>query len=123
MFMIINFDCLRSMIRGFFYVFLLTQRTCHEIIHRQRITGFSRISGSFLVINVSENPSTVNADECLMTRLQEMSLDYHFSVEQEVGSSTCSFFGFNGKQIVRSHSIYRHLTARHYFKNVISFLD
>ncbi|KAL8526117.1 hypothetical protein ACS0TY_015371 [Phlomoides rotata] len=38
----------------------------------------------------------VNADECLMTRLQQMSLDYHFSVEQEVGSSTCSFFGFNG---------------------------
>ncbi|CAL9047750.1 glucomannan 4-beta-mannosyltransferase 1-like isoform X2 [Musa acuminata AAA Group] len=38
----------------------------------------------------------VNADECLLTRLQEMSLDYHFSVEQEVGSSTYSFFGFNG---------------------------
>ncbi|CAA0829721.1 Glucomannan 4-beta-mannosyltransferase 9 [Striga hermonthica] len=38
----------------------------------------------------------VNADECLMTRLQEMSLHYHFGVEQEVGSSTCSFFGFNG---------------------------
>ncbi|RWR79383.1 mannan synthase 1-like protein [Cinnamomum micranthum f. kanehirae] len=38
----------------------------------------------------------VNADECLMTRLQEMSLDYHFNVEQEVGSSTYSFFGFNG---------------------------
>ncbi|KAK1392134.1 Mannan synthase [Heracleum sosnowskyi] len=38
----------------------------------------------------------VNADECLMTRLQEMSLNYHFSVEQEVGSSTCQFFGFNG---------------------------
>ncbi|XP_058207951.1 glucomannan 4-beta-mannosyltransferase 1-like [Rhododendron vialii] len=38
----------------------------------------------------------VNADECLMTRLQEMSLDYHFSVEQEVGSSMYSFFGFNG---------------------------
>lgn len=31
-----------------------------------------------------------------MTRLQEMSLDYHFNVEQEVGSSTYSFFGFNG---------------------------
>ncbi|KAI7996145.1 Glucomannan 4-beta-mannosyltransferase 1 [Camellia lanceoleosa] len=30
----------------------------------------------------------VNADECLMTCLQEMSLDYHFSVEQEVGSLT-----------------------------------
>lgn len=39
----------------------------------------------------------VNADECLMTRLQEMSLDYHFNVEQEVGSSTYQFFGFNGK--------------------------
>ncbi|KAF7149263.1 hypothetical protein RHSIM_Rhsim03G0091800 [Rhododendron simsii] len=38
----------------------------------------------------------INADECLMTRLQEMSLDYHFSVEQEVGSSMYSFFGFNG---------------------------
>ncbi|KAE9465459.1 hypothetical protein C3L33_02630, partial [Rhododendron williamsianum] len=40
--------------------------------------------------------SQINADECLMTRLQEMSLDYHFSVEQEVGSSMYSFFGFNG---------------------------
>ncbi|KAG5557111.1 hypothetical protein RHGRI_007396 [Rhododendron griersonianum] len=38
----------------------------------------------------------VNADECLMTRMQEMSLDYHFSVEQEVGSATYAFFGFNG---------------------------
>ncbi|CAD5194637.1 unnamed protein product [Musa acuminata subsp. malaccensis] len=28
----------------------------------------------------------VNSDECLMTRIQEMSLDYHFAVEQEVGS-------------------------------------
>jgi len=32
----------------------------------------------------------------MMTRLQEMSLDYHFTVEQEVGSSTHAFFGFNG---------------------------
>ncbi|KAL6963494.1 Glucomannan 4-beta-mannosyltransferase 9 [Sarracenia purpurea var. burkii] len=38
----------------------------------------------------------VNADECLMTRMQEMSLDYHFTVEQEVGSATYAFFGFNG---------------------------
>ncbi|XP_075646212.1 glucomannan 4-beta-mannosyltransferase 9-like [Castanea sativa] len=38
----------------------------------------------------------VNADECLMTRMQEMSLDYHFTVEQEVGSATYNFFGFNG---------------------------
>ncbi|KAH8505775.1 hypothetical protein H0E87_012836 [Populus deltoides] len=39
---------------------------------------------------------SMNADECLMTRMQEMSLDYHFTVEQEVGSSTYAFFGFNG---------------------------
>ncbi|KAI5078911.1 hypothetical protein GOP47_0006582 [Adiantum capillus-veneris] len=38
----------------------------------------------------------VNSDECLMTRMQEMSLHYHFSVEQEVGSTTHAFFGFNG---------------------------
>lgn len=38
----------------------------------------------------------VNSDECLMTRMQEMSLDYHFTVEQEVGSATYAFFGFNG---------------------------
>ncbi|MQM05893.1 hypothetical protein Taro_038710 [Colocasia esculenta] len=38
----------------------------------------------------------VNADECLMTRIQEMSMDYHFKVEQESGSSTHAFFGFNG---------------------------
>ncbi|XAR52287.1 Glucomannan 4-beta-mannosyltransferase [Bertholletia excelsa] len=38
----------------------------------------------------------VNSDECLMTRMQEMSLDYHFTVEQEVGSVTYAFFGFNG---------------------------
>ncbi|THU45724.1 hypothetical protein C4D60_Mb02t21010 [Musa balbisiana] len=38
----------------------------------------------------------VNSDECLMTRIQEMSLDYHFTVEQEVGSFTHAFFGFNG---------------------------
>ncbi|PWA75231.1 nucleotide-diphospho-sugar transferases superfamily protein [Artemisia annua] len=38
----------------------------------------------------------VNSDECLMTRMQEMSLDYHFTVEQEAGSATHAFFGFNG---------------------------
>lgn len=38
----------------------------------------------------------MNADECLLTRMQEMSLDYHFTVEQEVGSATHAFFGFNG---------------------------
>ncbi|XP_073157498.1 glucomannan 4-beta-mannosyltransferase 2-like isoform X2 [Henckelia pumila] len=38
----------------------------------------------------------VNADACLLTRMQEMSLDFHFTFEQEVGSSGYGFFGFNG---------------------------
>lgn len=38
----------------------------------------------------------VNSDECLLTRFQEMSLDYHFKFEQEAGSVIYSFFGFNG---------------------------
>ncbi|XP_010540228.1 PREDICTED: probable mannan synthase 11 isoform X3 [Tarenaya hassleriana] len=38
----------------------------------------------------------VNANECLMTRIQEMSLNYHFMAEQECGSSLHAFFGFNG---------------------------
>ncbi|CAN8279530.1 unnamed protein product [Cochlearia groenlandica] len=38
----------------------------------------------------------VNADECCMTRIQEMSLNYHFAVEQKSGSSVHGFFGFNG---------------------------
>ncbi|XP_020104333.1 probable mannan synthase 4 isoform X1 [Ananas comosus] len=38
----------------------------------------------------------VNYDVCLMTRIQKISLDYHFKVEQESGSSTYAFFGFNG---------------------------
>ncbi|KAG7561038.1 Nucleotide-diphospho-sugar transferase [Arabidopsis thaliana x Arabidopsis arenosa] len=37
-----------------------------------------------------------NADECCMTRIQEMSLNYHFAVEQKSGSSILGFFGFNG---------------------------
>ncbi|XP_051113324.1 glucomannan 4-beta-mannosyltransferase 2-like isoform X2 [Andrographis paniculata] len=38
----------------------------------------------------------VNADECFLTRMQEMSLDYQFIVEEEGGSSIHSFFSFNG---------------------------
>ncbi|KAG8092742.1 hypothetical protein GUJ93_ZPchr0012g20964 [Zizania palustris] len=38
----------------------------------------------------------VNPNECLMTRIQKMTLEYHFKVEQEAGSSTFAFFGFNG---------------------------
>lgn len=38
----------------------------------------------------------MNAEECLMTKMQEMSFGYHFTVEQEVGSTAHAFFGFNG---------------------------
>ncbi|XP_064943433.1 probable glucomannan 4-beta-mannosyltransferase 4 isoform X1 [Musa acuminata AAA Group] len=38
----------------------------------------------------------VNYSKCLMTRIQKISLDYHFKVEQESGSSSYAFFGFNG---------------------------
>ncbi|XP_026427261.1 glucomannan 4-beta-mannosyltransferase 9-like [Papaver somniferum] len=38
----------------------------------------------------------VNANENMLTRFQEMSFNYHFRVEQEVGSATYAFFGFNG---------------------------
>ncbi|KAL8496442.1 hypothetical protein ACS0TY_020234 [Phlomoides rotata] len=38
----------------------------------------------------------VNADECFLTRMQEISLDFQFVIEQEGGSSIHSFFSFNG---------------------------
>ncbi|XP_003560565.2 probable mannan synthase 9 [Brachypodium distachyon] len=62
---------------------------------------FLRRAVPFLVHNpdvalVQARWKFVNADECLMTRMQEMSLDYHFTVEQVVGSSIYAFFGFNG---------------------------
>lgn len=38
----------------------------------------------------------VNADECFLTRMQEMSLDFQFVIEQEGGSSIHDFFSFNG---------------------------
>ncbi|KAG2333518.1 hypothetical protein Bca4012_016883 [Brassica carinata] len=62
---------------------------------------FLRRSIPFLIHNpnialVQARWRFVNSDECLLTRMQEMSLDYHFTVEQEVGSATHAFFGFNG---------------------------
>nr|VDC97621.1 unnamed protein product [Brassica rapa] len=38
----------------------------------------------------------INANKCLMTRIQEMSLNYHFMAEQESGSTRHAFFSFNG---------------------------
>jgi hypothetical protein len=54
-------------------------------------------------MNTATFPSNfaVNYDVCLMTRIQKMSLDYHFKVEQESGSSMHSFFGFIGKSLQR----------------------
>ncbi|MBA0644897.1 hypothetical protein Goklo_013066 [Gossypium klotzschianum] len=43
-----------------------------------------------------------------------MSLDYHFTVEQEVGSATHAFFGFNGKKLpalLRDFGIFTKRTA------------
>ncbi|KAI4384366.1 hypothetical protein MLD38_002533 [Melastoma candidum] len=38
----------------------------------------------------------VNAGECMLTRLQQIFLDFHFTIEQELGSVVHAFFGFNG---------------------------
>jgi hypothetical protein len=56
----------------------------------------------------------VNYDVCLMTRIQKMSLDYHFKVEQESGSSMHAFFGFNGKRFNQKQS---------YEFSTVSFLE
>lgn len=45
---------------------------------------------------ISDLAFAVNYDECMMTRIQKISLDYHFKVEQEAGSFISAFFGFNG---------------------------
>lgn len=58
------------------------------------IYPFSRLTGSCWL--GFRDDFAVNFKECLMTRIQKMTLDYHFKVEQEAGSSTFAFFGFNG---------------------------
>lgn len=51
----------------------------------------------------------MNADECVITRIQEMSLNYHFKIEQEAGSSTFAFFGFNGNNLIFNGIIVQNL--------------
>ena len=51
-----------------------------------------------------------------MTRMQEMSLDYHFTVEQEVGSMAYAFFGFNGKQLKKKSQFNSNNDLMTYFK-------
>uniref|UniRef100_A0A804LZT9 Mannan synthase 7 n=1 Tax=Zea mays TaxID=4577 RepID=A0A804LZT9_MAIZE len=55
-----------------------------------------KINIKYEVRNNRKGYKAVNYDVCLMTRIQKMSLDYHFKVEQESGSFVYSFFGFNG---------------------------
>lgn len=40
--------------------------------------------------------SSVNQDENLLTRLQNINLAFHFEVEQQVNGIFINFFGFNG---------------------------
>jgi beta-mannan synthase len=55
----------------------------------------------------------VNYSICLLTRIQKMSLDYHFKVEQESGSSMHAFFGFNGTT-VRTYVKSNHASLQSY---------
>eukprot|EP00267_Zea_mays_P028037 XP_008657506.1 probable mannan synthase 6 [Zea mays] len=53
----------------------------------------------FLVRTVSflvHNPSLALMQTRWKFGESEMSMDYHFKVEQEAGSSLCNFFGYNG---------------------------
>ena len=57
----------------------------------------------------------VNANRCLLTRMQEMSLNYHFTVEQEGGSAAFGFFGFNGcGPIIKENSFCEQSTSLSY---------
>jgi hypothetical protein len=66
---------------------------------------------------------TVNGEECLMTKMQEVSLNYHFSVEQRVGSAAYGFFGFNGKQQFKNGSTCTTCTAIDLFAKKNSLLE
>ncbi|GJM84512.1 hypothetical protein PR202_ga00190 [Eleusine coracana subsp. coracana] len=55
-----------------------------------------KINIKYEIRNNRKGYKAVNYNVCLMTRIQKMSLDYHFKVEQESGSFMYAFFGFNG---------------------------
>ena len=63
------------------------------------VLKFLPVKVKFFPLGDLSSKFPVNANECLMTRIQEMSMDYHFKVEQESGSSTLAFFGFNGEKL------------------------
>ncbi|WVZ55614.1 hypothetical protein U9M48_006254 [Paspalum notatum var. saurae] len=70
-------------------------RTVPFLVHNPKIGLVQTRWEMFLTWPLPGN-FAVNYDVCLMTRIQKMSLDYHFKVEQESGSSMHAFFGFNG---------------------------
>ena len=59
--------------------------------------AYASLEGSLLIVHAPA--ITVCSEhkrvECLLMRTQEMSMDYHFKVEQQAGSSLCYFFGYN----------------------------
>lgn len=77
----------------------LNPKSCNVGVNKKGHLGFDQKKAIIMVI-------VVNADECMLTHLQEMSLDYHFCLEQEVGSSTYTFFRFNGEFLLASRSIF-----------------
>lgn len=71
------------------------KKTCFFFFLKQQL--YQLCSVKFHVRHKNNTGFAVNADECLMTKMQEMSFGYHFTVEQEVGSTAHAFFGFNGR--------------------------
>jgi hypothetical protein len=70
---------------------------CHDSFHIDEVRSFVHYDYRMFLTWPLPGDFAVNYGVCLMTRIQKMSLDYHFKVEQESGSFVHSFFGFNGK--------------------------
>ncbi|CAN7077974.1 unnamed protein product [Brassica oleracea var. botrytis] len=75
------------------------QRSVPFLVHNPNVAlvqarwRFSTLLSNWVILCVGF--ITVNANKCLMTRIQEMSLNYHFMAEQESGSTRHAFFSFN----------------------------
>lgn len=59
--------------------------------------GLNRLFNKVITIYVY--PSAANGGECFLTRMQRISQDYMFAVDDEGRSLLCDFFGFNGKSL------------------------
>ncbi|KAJ4946665.1 hypothetical protein NE237_005540 [Protea cynaroides] len=58
--------------------------------------GNSPVKGNDDLALVQTRWTFTNKDENLLTRLQNINLDFHFEVEQQVNGLFINFFGFNG---------------------------